>query len=140
MKEFDFLINGNEYKVKINEFEDNIANLTVNDVNYEVKVKLQESKTPIIKNLPVIQSVMERTSLTSKTMDRSNFLKAPIPGLILKIIPKIGDNVKIGETLLILEAMKMQNEIQASKDGKISKINVKEGQNVFEGDVLIEIE
>lgn len=140
MKEFDFVINGNEYSIKILEFKDDIASVDVNGVTYDVKVKLKETKTPIIRNVPVVQSVMERSNLTSKVQDNVSVLKAPIPGVIIKLNVKVGDTVKIGDTVLILEAMKMQNEIQASKNGLVKNIAVKEGQNVYEGEVLIEIE
>lgn len=140
MKEFDFVISGNDYKVKIKDFNNDIANVEVNNVVYEVKVQLKESKTPIIKTIPVVQSVMQRTNLTQKKTDKTSQVKAPIPGLILKINCKLGDKVKIGDTVMVLEAMKMQNEIQASIDGIIKDIKVKENQSVFEGEVLLVIE
>lgn len=140
MKEFKFNINGNNYRVNIKDFKDELAHVEVNDVVYEVKVQLKESKTPIIKTVPIVQSVMERSSLTQKASTKKSELKAPIPGVVLSINCKEGDTVKIGQTLVLLEAMKMQNEIQASKDGKIINIFVKEGESVFEGDILLNID
>lgn len=140
MKEFKFKINGNDYKVNIKDFKEDLAHVEVNGAVYDVKVELKESKTPIIKSVPVVQSVMERSTLTQRVADKSSELKAPIPGIILKLMCKEGDKVKIGQTLLILEAMKMQNEIQASKDGVIKQIKVKENQSVFESEILIVIE
>ncbi len=64
----------------------------------------------------------------------------PMPGKILRILVKEGEQVKTGQGLLILEAMKMENEIPAPKDGVVKKILVKEGDTVNTGDPLIEIE
>jgi biotin carboxyl carrier protein len=67
-------------------------------------------------------------------------IKAPMPGLIVDVVVKEGDEVKTGQGLLIVEAMKMQNEMKTSRDGIIKKIVVKKGQTVNSGDTLIVIE
>ena len=61
---------------------------------------------------------------------------APMPGNILDVKVKAGDSVKAGDTLLILEAMKMENEISAPQDGTIASIDVRKGDTVNSGDVL----
>lgn len=67
-------------------------------------------------------------------------LKTAMPGKVIKINVNEGDDVKQGDTLLILEAMKMENEIKASMDGKIKSILVEEGQALESGVLMIEIE
>lgn len=67
-------------------------------------------------------------------------VKSPLPGVILDIKVNVGDTVKRGQTVLILEAMKMENNINADKDGKIAAINVKAGESVLEGTDLVVIE
>ena len=67
-------------------------------------------------------------------------LQAPMPGKILSVKVKQGDTVKIGDVILILEAMKMENDIMAPADGKVKAVNVKEGDSVNTGDILIVIE
>jgi biotin carboxyl carrier protein len=67
-------------------------------------------------------------------------IKAPIPGLIIDILVKVGDKVKGGDVVAKMEAMKMENNILASMDGKIKSINIKMGESVLEGDVLMEME
>ncbi len=109
-------------------------------IEYEVGIKKEESKTPIIKTKPLVQTTLERTNVTSRELKVEASVKAPIPGLVLKVNYKVGDLVKIGDSVVLLEAMKMQNDIQASKDGVIKEIKVYEGQNVLEGDVLVVIE
>ena len=64
-------------------------------------------------------------------------VKAPMPGNILDVKVKAGDSVKAGDTLLILEAMKMENEISAPQDGTIASVNVRKGDVVNSGDLLI---
>ena len=61
-----------------------------------------------------------------------------MPGKILNIYVEEGDNVNAGETIMILEAMKMENEIRAPGKGKVTKIHIKEGDSVATGDVLVE--
>ena len=67
-------------------------------------------------------------------------MKSPLPGVILEIKVNVGDAVKKGQTVVILEAMKMENSINADKDGKVTAINVKPGDSVLEGTDLVIIE
>ncbi len=69
-----------------------------------------------------------------------NIVKSPLPGVILDIKVNVGDTVKKGQTIIILEAMKMENNINADKDGKITAINVNKGDSVLEGNDLVIIE
>ena len=70
---------------------------------------------------------------------RGGTIKSPLPGVILELFVKVGDVVKIGQRLLVLEAMKMENNIEADKAGKIVSISKNKGDSVMEGDVLIVI-
>ncbi len=63
-----------------------------------------------------------------------------MPGKVVKLFKKEGDTVVKGETVLILEAMKMENEIKAGVDGKVKSINVKEGQALEAGFLMVEVE
>ena len=67
-------------------------------------------------------------------------IKSPLPGVILEIKVKEGDAVKRGQTLLVLEAMKMENDIKADRDGKVTAIKVSKGESILEGTDLIIIE
>ena len=67
-------------------------------------------------------------------------VNAPLPGVILDIKVNVGDTVKRGQTIIILEAMKMENNINADKDGKVTAINVNKGDSVLEGNDLVIIE
>ena len=63
-------------------------------------------------------------------------VNAPMPGNILDVRVKPGDSVKAGDTLVVLEAMKMENEISAPQDGTIASVNVAKGDTVGSGDLL----
>lgn len=92
-----------------------------------------------------IDDTIYKTHLTNKFLKRKTwkkpddkFVDAFIPGTILKLYVKDGQEVKQGDKLMVLEAMKMKNNVLAQKPGKISKVHVKEGDVVTKGQVLIE--
>ena len=141
MKNFKFKVNGNEYNADVKSVNDNRLTIEINGVDYEVDIEKKEKKTPILAVSKVVSSTIETNLKTSKPGDaQPNSIKAPIPGTVLKINCKVGDTVNLGDTILILEAMKMQNEISATASGKVASIAVKEGSNVMEGDILISID
>jgi len=81
-----------------------------------------------------------RKATTLSTAAEAGAIIAIMPGLIVKVLKKVGDRVEVGEVVLILEAMKMQNELRASKAGAIKQINVREGESVGMRQVLAIIE
>jgi len=145
MKKFKMNINGNEYEVNIINVDDNIAEVEVNGekFNVELEKKVQDSKTPKLVRSVVSPStdIDKSTSKTSKPTEAKGvgFIKSPLPGIILSIDVNVGDEVKVGQRLMVLEAMKMENNINADKSGKVFSIKVKTGDSVMEGDLLIEI-
>jgi len=76
----------------------------------------------------------------SKGAAAAGAMVSPMPGKVLKVFKKAGDNVKAGETVLVMEAMKMEHAIKASQDGTISKISHAEGEQVAGGVLLVEME
>lgn len=139
MKKFKFTIKGHNYDVEILKFEDNIANIEVNGTRYAVEVQeeIKQPKTPVLIRKEVPSPKRSETKI--KKNIGATQIKAPLPGNILQVFIKTGDEVKRGDKLLIYEAMKMENNILAEKDGKITACKVQPGDNVLEGDVLIEI-
>ena len=73
---------------------------------------------------------------THAAAEEAGAVTAVMPGLILKILKKEGDRVEVGDTVIILEAMKMQNDLQARTAGVITQMNVKQGENVEMRQVL----
>ena len=137
MKKFKFTIRGNEYEVHINSFEDNIAEVDVNGSLYQVELaeEVKTTKTPkLVRSKPV-----QTSEAKPKPIAGLSKVEAPLPGTIFKMKVKEGDEVKKGQVILIMEAMKMENNILAEIDGTVSKILVAEGAAVLQGDVLVEI-
>ncbi len=142
MKQFKYTIDGKEYEVEIvniNE-ETNVANVKVNGKAFEVGMEkpTEEEKPKVTLGKPAEEDSEETTS--SANVDTANAIKAPLPGTITAVNVKVGDEVKAGDTLLVLEAMKMANNIESDKDGKVTAVCVKEGQSVMEDDALVVIE
>ncbi|MEA3317181.1 MAG: biotin/lipoyl-containing protein [Bacteroidota bacterium] len=142
MKKFKFTIRGNNYDVEFKDYEDNIAIIEVNGSEYEVEIHQKEtkhSKTPTLTR-PSVPVTRKDSKIKKTVSSRASKLTAPLPGNIFKVLKKEGDEVKKGETIIIMEAMKMENNIDAEKDGVITSLKVAEGDAVLQNDVLAEIE
>ncbi|MEY3412056.1 MAG: hypothetical protein RIQ70_742 [Bacteroidota bacterium] len=81
--------------------------------------------------------LMEQMGISTSTASKHEQLKAPMPGKVLEIKVSVGQEVKQGEPLLILEAMKMENVLKASHDVTVAEINIKQGDTVDKGQVLL---
>ncbi len=144
MKEYKYKINGNNYNVSVGDIVDNIAEVMVNGMPY--KVELENKQTSVNVVSAPRPSAVPRTPTGEKIVSKpqaagaSKQVTAPLPGTILSISAKAGDIVKAADTVMILEAMKMENSIHAGFDGKIASINVNAGDSVLEGTVLFTIE
>jgi biotin carboxyl carrier protein len=143
MKKFKFTINGNQYETEVLSVEDNIAEIEVNGTLYKVEVDktMKTTKTPKLVRQVAVPSTDSHPSV-AKTSSPSGpkgagSIKSPLPGIILEMFVREGDTVKMGQKLLMLEAMKMENNIEADKAGKVVSILKQKGDNVMEGDVLI---
>ncbi len=140
MKKFEFTIKGHKYEVVVKDFDDNVANIEVNGTTYEVEVhkEMKVTKTPKLIRQPVVSKPGEGT-ITKKDSTLIK-VKAPLPGSIFKLLVSVGDVVKKGDVLLIMEAMKMENNIMSEKEGVVKSIKVSVGDTVLQEDVLLELE
>ena len=146
MKEYKYKINGNLYNVVIGDIEENIAHVEVNGTHYTVEMEKKPKSAPAPK--PVVRPAAKPAAAPAAAAPvakpaaggAKSGVKSPLPGVILDIKVNVGDEVKKGQTIIILEAMKMENSINADKDGKIAAINVSKGESVLEGTDLIIIE
>jgi len=145
MKEYKYKINGNLYNVAIGDIEDNIAHVEVNGTHYTVEMEKKPKAAPAPKPVarpvakPAAAPVAAPAAKPAAASAKSG-VKSPLPGVILDIKVNVGDEVKKGQTIIILEAMKMENSINADKDGKVTAINVSKGESVLEGTDLVIIE
>ncbi|BDX39552.1 acetyl-CoA carboxylase biotin carboxyl carrier protein subunit [Tenuifilaceae bacterium CYCD] len=142
MKDFKFKISGNEYSVHIANVEGNMAEVEVNGTPYKVELdkELKQTKTPKLvrpEAVPTTDSHPSVAKTVSPGVATSGSIKTPLPGVILDVHVKPGDTVKVGQRLIVLEAMKMENNIDSDKEGKVIDVKVHKGDSVLEGDVLI---
>lgn len=141
-KEYKYTINGNKYEVAIADIVENTAIVTVNGKEYKVEMEpepVEEKKVVVRKPVEASPTPSEGGEAAAR-VNANNAVKAPLPGVITSIEVAVGDEVKAGDTVVVLEAMKMANNIEAEKDGKITAICVKPGQTVMEDDALVVIE
>lgn len=142
MKKFSFTINGNKYSVDIKELEDDQATIQVNGTEYLVEIEQERKKavkTPKLVRESVVRQPGEG-NIKKKVSSGGFPVEAPLPGNIFKLKVKVGDTVAKGDSLLILEAMKMENEVLADQAGVVKDIKVKEGDSVLQNDLLLVIE
>lgn len=135
MKQYKYTINGNKYEVTIGEINDNIVSVEVNGENYSVEMEKEEVAQQPAPVAAVAQPKSNKPASTGKTS-----IKAPLPGVIREIKVAVGDTVKDGQTVLILEAMKMANNIDTEVSGTVVNVCVQAGETVMEGDDLVIIE
>ena len=142
MKNYKLKINGNSYSVDINNVEGQIIELEVNGTPYKIEVdkEIKQSKTPKLVRKEAVPST-DSTPSTVKTTSSSKIgsIKAPLPGTILDVYVNVGDHIKTGQKLMLLEAMKMENQIDSDMDGIVKEVKVRKGDVIMEGDVLVTI-
>lgn len=160
MAKYEYKVKGVDYVVVIQDIEGNIANVTVNGIPFEVemkqpvksskqKVKLTDRQNYISASSVASAGSAAGSSSAASSDSASSSIQAtpaagkpvvaPLPGTINEIKVKVGDKVNIGDTVVVLEAMKMQNNIDAETSGTITSINVNKGDAVMEGDTLVTI-
>lgn len=153
MKDYSLKINGHQYDVSIDEVNDasTVANVVVNGVPYEVEIvggtavktkKPQIVSAPKALGLAVTPATPIASSPAKVTAAAGSGYKVtcPLPGTVIGLKVKEGDTVAAGQTLVILEAMKMENNIDAGRAGVVKSILVQTGATVMEGDILMVIE
>ncbi len=135
MKKFLIKVNGSQYEVEVEEVRDGSVPVYVPAapvVSAPVAAPVQAAAPAPAAPAP------EKKAATGGTAGAVK-INAPMPGTILKVVASVGDNVKRGQVLVVLEAMKMENEIVAPSDGEVASINVAKGASVNAGDLLASI-
>lgn len=162
MGKYNFRINGHDYQVDVNSVEGGIADVTVNGTDYKVELAdavpapAQQAVRPtpqtVSTGAPAVTTASRATSLASQAtapaaqtatasapQGKGEVVTAPLPGVILDIKVKVGDAVKAGQTVAVLEAMKMENEIESTASGTVTAVNAGKGDSVLEGAAIITI-
>ena len=150
MNKYQYKVQGVDYDVEIEEVEGNLAKVSVNGIPFEVELKRPINPVHAIKKpkvaapkpaapAPAPAAAAPKPAAPAAAAGAGNPVKAPLPGTISSISVKVGDQVNVGDTVLVLEAMKMQNNIEAEYAGTVSSIVVNPGDSVMEGAVLLTI-
>ncbi len=154
MGRYDLVINGANYSVDIVDLAGNQATVNVNGVTY--KVEIAGGALPVLSAEPRAAAPAAAAQPAARAMAGAakaapamaapaaapaggEVISAPMPGHILSVAVKEGDTVEVGDTVLVMEAMKMENEIKAHVSGTIQEVKVSKGQDVGVGEVLIVI-
>ena len=130
------LLNSHTYLLKINDQFFEISVDKTGNGKYSLLIDGNQYETIIRSALQekVSELLQQKNTIHTKTE-----VRAPMPGMILKIKKDINDKIKQGETILILEAMKMENDLRSPRSGILSEIMTKEGSAVEKGTVLFTI-
>lgn len=152
MNKFQYKVQGVDYDVEIEELEGNVAKVQVNGIKFEVELKqpinpahairkkpeVHQQATVAPQQAPASQAPAAAAAQPAASATGSQ-VKAPLPGTITSVNVKVGDVVKDGDTVVVLEAMKMQNNIETEFSGTVTSILVNQGDSVLEGAVLLTI-
>ncbi|MBO7101785.1 MAG: biotin/lipoyl-binding protein [Bacteroidales bacterium] len=139
MKNYKLKINGNDYTVDINEVEGQDVKLSVNGTPYVVTVdqEIKQQKKAVVSS-PRPQAAAAPKAGPAPAAAGAK-VTTPLPGTILDVFGNVGDTVQAGQTVVLLEAMKMENNIEADTAGTVKEVKVRKGDSVLEGDVLVVI-
>lgn len=158
MKEYKYKINGNEYNVAIIDLEGDKAAVEVNGVSYTVDILTEgyvapaprpaakpaaapapAAAAPAAAPQPIAAAAAPAPAPAAAPAAavKGTAVQSPLPGVILDIKVAVGDTVKAGQTVAILEAMKMENNINAECDGVVQAIKVAKGDNILEGSDIV---
>lgn len=150
MKQYKYKVNGAQYDVTIDSIVGNKAKVEVNGIPFEVEMQgssLVEADLPTQAPIegatpaavPATPAPAVAPVASAAGPGAGNPVKAPLPGVVTKVLVAAGQAVKKGDTVLVLEAMKMENNITAESDGSVTGICVAPGDSVMEGTVLLTI-
>ena len=149
MNKYQYKVQGVDYDVEIEEVEGNVAKVNVNGIRFDVELKQPINPTSSLKKVrveapkpvarPAVPVAAAPAATPAAPAGAGSPIKAPLPGTIIELKVNVGDTVKQGDCVLVLEAMKMQNNIESEYEGTVTSITVKQGETVMEGAVLLTI-
>ena len=157
MKKYQYKVKGVDYEVEIAQVEGKIARVNVNGIPFEVEMQkpinapkhpalaAARAQSPVVAPVaapaaaPTAKPAPQPAAQPAAPAGAGNALKAPLPGTIIDVKVQVGQQVNVGDTVLVLEAMKMQNNIESEYAGQVTSLLVKQGDTVMEGAVLLTI-
>ena len=146
MKTYKFKINGNQYDVAINSVEGKNASVTVNGTEYQVELEEAPAAAPAAPAAPAAAPVQSAPAPAAPAAPKpaaasgsGKAVTSPLPGVIIAVKVNVGDVVKAGQEVAVLEAMKMENSIEATQDGTVTAVHAAKGDSVLEGAPIVTI-
>ena len=148
MAKYQYTIQGVDYDVEINEVEGSLAKVNVNGIDFDVELKQPISVGKQMKKVKLEKPVAAPVTAAAPgaapvpaPVEAGSGAKvlAPLPGTVTEVCVKVGDAVAMGDTVVVLEAMKMQNNIEAENSGTVTSVLVSKSDTVMEGAPLITI-
>jgi biotin carboxyl carrier protein len=136
MKKFLIKVNGNQYEVEVEEVSGQGSVQPAQISVPAAPVAPVAVAAPVVEKAAPVKPVAKTENVAP---EGAEVVKSPMPGTILKVNVAEGEEVKCGQVILVLEAMKMENEITSPKDGIVASIGVSKGNSVNVGDVLFSI-
>ncbi len=145
MKEYKYTINGKKYEVEIGDIVENIASVKVNGEEFKVEMEKEpepEKKKVVVKPAAAQPQAPKAAApqAAAGVVNTANAIKAPLPGVVTEVKVAVGDEVKAGDTVVVLEAMKMANNLNTEKAGKVTAVLVNVGDSVMEDTPLVVVE
>ena len=139
-----YIINDMEYNVTVNSVTGDKAEVTVNGVAYQVKIENNEVVNAVPASVqpaaaPVAAAPVSPAAPAAPAAGAGKPVKSPLPGVIVAVKVKVGDAVKNGQVVAVLEAMKMENDIPAPCDGVVASVNVQKGATVAANDLIVSL-
>ena len=140
MKEFKFKINGKDYEAQVAEQDNGVLAVTLNGNTYAVEVPAlaHHAAKPVVHAAAPAAAPAASASKPAAAPAAAGSVTAPLPGTLKQILVSDGQKVKKGETIITMEAMKMENAITAEADGTVLKVHTSVGASVNQGDVLVD--
>ena len=141
MKEFKFKINGKDYEAQVAEQDNGVLAVTLNGNTYAVEVpSLAHHAVKPVVHAAAPAAAPTAASKPAAAPAAAGSVTAPLPGTIKQILVSDGQKVKKGDTIITMEAMKMENAITAEADGTVLKVRTSVGASVNQGDVLVDFQ
>lgn len=140
MKEFKFKIDGKDYEAKVAEQDNGVLAVTLNGSTYAVEVPAlaHQVARPVVHHAAAPAAAAPAALAGAPAAAGS--ITAPLPGTIKQVLVSDGQKVKKGDTVITMEAMKMENSIVAEADGTVVKVRTNVGASVNQGDVLLDFQ
>ena len=140
MKEFKFKINGKDYEAQVAEQDNGVLAVTLNGNTYAVEVPAlaHHAAKPVVHAAAPAAAAPAAASKPAAAPAAAGSVTAPLPGTIKQVLVSDGQKVKKGDTIITMEAMKMENAITAEADGTVLKVRTSVGASVNQGDVLVD--